>query len=91
MPERDLPVRLKSGKEKMLYACRIDKIVGFLKVRRISTKKGRLVRPEGEGEAYIYLLREDLSLREHIMIMLMIAASRAITTPDTTRVASFDS
>ena len=65
----------------MLYARRTDKVVGFLKVRRISTKKGRLER----RRAYTYLLRKDLSLREHIMVMLMIAASRAIATPDTTR------
>lgn len=44
-----------------------------------------------EGEGYIYLLSKGPSPREYIMIMLMIAASRAIATPDTTRVAGFDS
>ena len=42
------------GKE-VLYACKAGKVVGFLKVRRISTKKGRLVHPEGEKERPIYI------------------------------------
>ena len=60
MPERDLPVRLKRGKGKILYACRTGKIVGFLKVRRISTKKGRLVHPEGEEERPIHIFWERI-------------------------------
>ena len=58
MLERDLPVRLKSGKEKMLYACRTDKVVGVLKVRRISTKKGGFVHPEG-GRRGLYVYFEE--------------------------------
>ena len=38
-----------------LYACRAGKVFGFSKVRKISTKKGRLVHPEGEKERPIYI------------------------------------